>query len=83
MKICKIKNQNNTLRMVVTDDKSSVIGIVGTINDLIENSLISVTAGKEQYSRDTYMCIPNDGFQTITGFGETVKEAVEKAVFSK
>ena len=78
----KRKNDNSSIRKVLNKEKTKVLAIVGTIQDLMDANLVSITPGKEQYSRDTYMCIPNTGLghETWGGFGSTAEEAVNKSL---
>lgn len=81
----KRKNDNSTIRKVLNEEKTKVLAVVGTIQDLMNANLVTITPGKEQYSRDTYMCIPNTvlGYETWVGFGATVEEAVNKSILPK
>lgn len=81
----KRKGDNSSIRKVLNDERTKVLAIVGTIQDLMDANLVSITPGKEQYSRDTYMCIPNStlGFATWKGFGATAEEAVKDAILPK
>lgn len=78
----KRKSDNSTIRKVLNEEKTKVLAVVGTIQDLMDANIIFITPGKEQYSRDTYMCIPNTtlGHETWGGFGATAEEAVEKSL---
>ena len=72
----------STIRCVCTD-KKEMVGVVGTIADLLDANLLKITPGKEMYSRDTYMCIPADRTFTFLGVGATAKEAIQDAVLPK
>ena len=79
----KRKGDSSTIRKVCNNERTKVLAVVGTIQDLIDANLITVTPGKEQYTRDTYMCVPAPGYETWTGLGATAKEAVSKAILPK
>lgn len=81
----KKKGDDSSVRRVINDEKTKVLAVVGTIQDLMDANIISITPGKEQYSRDTYMCVPNPGlgYETWTGFGATAEEAVEKSLLAE
>lgn len=85
MVFTKRKGNSSTIRKVYNDEKTKVLAIVGTIQDLMDANLVTITPGKEQYSRDTYMCIPNTGlgYETWGGFGATAKEAVDNSLLAE
>ncbi len=81
----KRKNDSSSIRKVLNEERTKVLAVVGTIQDLMDSGIISITQGKEQYSRDTYMCIPNStlGFETWGGFGSTAEEAVDNSLLAE
>ncbi len=84
MRYLKKKGDESTIRKVVNDDRTKVLAVVGTIQDLMDRDLLRIEGeGREQYSRDTYMCIPVAGYERCAGFGATKEEAVSRAVFRK
>lgn len=81
MRFTKKKGYEGTVRKVWNDDKTEVLGVVGTFKDLMELGIVeSVT----NYSRDTWICIPAPGrIDTWNGIGATRDEAIKKTVFGK
>ena len=81
MKLLKRKGYTGTICKIVTDDKTEVLGVVGTIADLLKEDILEHCT---QYSYDTWMCIVAPGrVDRWNGFGATRSEAIRDAVFGK
>ena len=81
MKFLKKRDYTGTVRKIVNDDKTEVLGIVGTFKDLMDLGIVEQVTN---YSWDTWCCIPGPGrIETWKGIGATREEAIRKAVFGK
>ena len=81
MKLLKKHDYTGTVRKIITDDKSEVLGIVGTFKDLMDLGIVEKVTN---YSWDTWCCIPAPGrIDRFDGVGATREEAIQKAIFGK
>lgn len=81
MKFLKKRGYDGTVRKIVSDDKTEVLGIVGTFKDLME---LGVVEQVTNYSWDTWCCIPNPRrIEAMDGIGATREAAIKNAVFGK
>ena len=82
MKLLKKRGYTGTVRKIVTDDKSEMLGIVGTFKDLME---IGVVESVTDISLDTWLCIPHPDrcFDGQNGMGATREEAIQNTLFVK
>lgn len=81
MKFMKRRGYTETVRKIVTDDKTEVLGIVGTFKDLMELGIVEKVTN---YSWNTWCCIPAPGrIDRFDGIGATREEAIKKAIFGK
>ena len=81
MKFLKKRDYAGTVRKIVNDDKTEVLGIVGTFKDLMDLGIVEQVTN---YSWDTWCCIPSPGrSETWKGIGATREEAIRKALFGK
>lgn len=81
MKFLKKRDYTGTVRKIVNDDKTEVLGIVGTFKDLMELGIVEEVTN---YSWDTWCCIPGPGrIEIWNGIGATREEAIKNAVFGK
>lgn len=81
MKFMKRRGYTETVRKIVTDDKTEVLGIVGTFKDLMELGIVEKVTN---YSWNTWCCIPAPGrIDRFDGIGATREEAIQKAIFGK
>lgn len=81
MKLLKKRDYAGTVRKIVNDDKTEMLGIVGTFEDLMA---IGIVEEVTNYSWDTWCCIPFPGrINTWDGIGATREEAIQKAIFGK
>lgn len=81
MKLLKKRDYTGTVRKIVTDDKTEVLGIVGTFKDLMDLGIVEQVTN---YSGDTWCCIPGPGrIETWNGIGATREEAIRKTLFGK
>lgn len=81
MKFMKKRDYAGTVRKIVTDDKTEVLGIVGTFKDLMDLGIVEKVTN---YSWDTWCCIPAPGrIDRFDGIGATREEAIQKAIFGK
>ena len=79
MKLLKKHDYTGTVRKIITDDKSEVLGIVGTFKDLMDLGIVEKVTN---YSWDTWCCIPAPGrIDRFDGIGATREEAIQKAIF--
>lgn len=77
-----LKNNKNpeSIRKITDDENTKVLAIVGEIRDLMEIGLIEPKS-RIQFSGDTWMCIPAEGYDRCAGIGATREEAVNNAIF--
>lgn len=82
MKLLKKRGYTGTVRKIVTDDKTKVLGIVGTFKDLME---IGVVESVTYISLDTWLCVPYPDrcFDGQNGMGATREEAIQNTLFVK
>lgn len=81
MKFLKKREYAGTVRKIVSDDKTEVLGIVGTFKDLMELGIVEQVTN---YSWDTWCCIPDPGrIEAMDGIGATREDAIKNAVFGK
>lgn len=80
MKMLKSNKYPESIRKIVNDERTKVLAIVGEIKDLMEVGLIEPKS-RIQFSGDTWMCIPAEGFYKNTGIGRNRDEAVNNAIF--
>ena len=76
MKLLKKRGYTGTVRKIVTDDKTEVLGIVGTFEDLMDLGIVEQVTN---YSWDTWCCIPGPGrIAPWNGIGAPREEALPK-----
>lgn len=80
MKLTKKKGDDSTLRKIWNDDKTEVIGVVGTFKDLLVAGIIEKVT---EYSLDTWCCIPLKNTDRWDGIGTTREQAINNAIFGK
>ncbi len=81
MKFLQKRDYTGTVRKIVNDDKTEVLGIVGTFKDLMDLGIVEQVTN---YSWDTWCCIPGPGrIENWNGIGATREEAIKNAVFGK
>lgn len=72
MKFMKRKDYaDTTLRKVVNDEKTEVLGIVGTVGDMLKTGLLEWC----DYDRGLWLFIPKTGSGLKDHFGHTREEA--------
>ena len=76
MKLLKKRGYTGTVRKIVTNDKTEVLGTVGTFKDLME---IGVVESVTNISLDTWLCVPYPDrcFDGQNGMGATREEAIQ------
>lgn len=74
MKFLKKRGYDGTVRKIVSDDKTEVLGIVGTFKDLME---LGVVEQVTNYSWDTWCCIatPPSGVISLSAGHHPRREA--------
>ena len=82
MKKKKKRGYTGTVRKIVTNDKTEVLGTVGTFKDLME---IGVVESVTNISLDTWLCVPYPDrcFDGQNGMGATREEAIQNTLFVK
>ncbi len=81
MKLMKPKGYNGTVRSILNDEKSEVLGVVGTFADLLKAQIVEKVTG---YSFDTWCCIPAPcRIESWNGIGATREEAISNCIFGK
>ncbi|MCI8815541.1 MAG: hypothetical protein HFF15_01770 [Angelakisella sp.] len=81
MKFLKKRDYAGTVRKIVNDDNTEVLGVVGTFKDLMDLGIVERVTN---YSWDTWCCIPGPGrIETWKGTGATREDAIKNAVFGK
>ena len=82
MKLLKKRGYTGTVRKIVTNDKTEVLGTVGTFKDLME---IGVVESVTNISSDTWLCVPYPDrcFDGQNGMGATREEAIQNTLFVK
>ena len=82
MKLLKKRGYTGTVRKIVTNDKTEVLGTVGTFKDLME---IGVVESVTNISLDTWLCVPYPDrcFDGQNGMGATREEAIQNTLFVK
>ncbi len=81
MRFMKKRGYNGTVRKIVSDDSSTVFGVVGTFQDLMDLGIVEQVTG---CSPDTWCCLPAPTpgrLDRPSGeIGATRDEAVKKAL---
>lgn len=81
MRFTKKKDYQGTVRNVWNDDKTELLGTVGTFEDFMKLRIIEKFTN---YSGDTWICIPVLGrIDTLNGIGATREEAIQKTVLGR
>lgn len=82
MKLLKKKGYTGTVRKITNDEKTEVLGVVGTFRDLMKEGLVKEVIN---YSYDTWCCITGIGnrIECWDGIGATREEAIKNAIFGK
>lgn len=81
MKLTKKKNDDSTLRRIWNDEKTEILGVVGTFKDLLAAGIVEKVT---QYSFDTWCCIPAPGrIERWDGIGATREQAINNAIFGR
>lgn len=72
MKLLKRRGDTSTIRKVVSDDRTTLLGIVGQVQDFIAAGIIAWDPGTEPTKEEAerWLFLDDDGWEALACFAE-------------